>query len=114
MNNFAVSYRQGFWPFFVVYLVSIALSVFFQLTDIAPLLGIILTILSLILSVIHFVGLLAVFIDTHRRLTINSAHLKQILEILERSDAIKKSFEDVANSDSSNQGESVSQEEGKT
>ena len=99
MSNFAVSYRQSFWLFFVITLMAGSVGLLLAFTERFPILGGVIWVLFLIFSVIHFVGLLAVFMDTHRKASINSIHLKQILELLKKQDSDQATSENVLEED---------------
>lgn len=99
MSNFAVSYRQNFWIFFFVHLLGAGAYIFLEGTQLAPVLELLVLVLIIIFSVIHFVGLLAVFMDTHRKASINSIYLKQILELLKKQDLDQATSENVLEED---------------
>ena len=83
MSSFAVSYRQNFWLFFFVHLLTVGLYVFLEGTRLAPVLELLILVLIIIFSVIHFVGLLAVLMDTHRCARNNSIYLRKLTEQFE-------------------------------
>ena len=99
MSDFAVSYRQNFWLFLVITLMAGSVGLLLAFTEWSPILGGVLWVLFLIFSVIHFVGLLAVFMDTHRKASINSIYLKQILELLKKQDLDQATSENVLEED---------------